>query len=843
MGNTLYALGRLGIYYESLTDRMQIAIEVSIRKSFDRMKRKDVLQTVHGLAMMGFQWGALTLRTRECIAIAIFKQVNQWTDDAPTALRDVALLLYSLQSMGVQWDELPSGVRSACFVGIQSTFDFEKTFDHGHRRHLYGAAMRDIRKSRGSTMKKTTSKQTDDEFVEMMISTGQSTATIVYSLAKMNASVEDFPKETLDSLLFSVKVFIGYYSPQGLAMIFYGLGNLNVRWESFSPSFAQLLLDAIVSLELAGLPLSQAILGMSLLRIRWIDLPLRVQLHLKSQLEIRATKSSPQVFAVLLRGLAGMGMTVNRNVDDGVRRVILDIFNEHKVSFSNSELTLSLRSLGSLHFRRWDLGNLEELGYRVKQLDLKSLVYFLQSLVDLEYGWNDIHEFTRAAIFENLVKNEELIHAHDMVNIYHNLGKLSLSFVVLKHHQKEILIALLRNQPHAMEPYQITLYLVGLSYMQVPWTLLPETIKAVVESHIFNCASRFDTRTVLTVLSAISRLRCDLVGIWQVLVIRLDQLRASLSQDDIYSALLSLNRLQIELESLSDIISYLTDRLFVKDVLLPVDGITVEGFRVTNIPLHKKLSVVTEYTVDRKEVKDAIDHYFQDSNQLNAADVLPVLKILTHLKVQASQLGTTAQKHILDLLNKNAAMDECQSLPLEPVVLIKGLGFDLRSVPSYVLEYCLLSLFSKSYDVVDIEDVFDTADINFSSLSPLLKRTVVRYLIRMIHRSSDTISSIPIIASILQKIGANWQTLPTRPRNDLALTLSAFFDGSLSHSAVIIRFLISVEAKWRMLPKDIRYQIVEYLNNCDSSTYKCKVLREIEGLQEWYQNSRHSTLR
>lgn len=831
VGNTLYALGRLGIYQESLTDRMRIAVEVAIRKSFDRMHRKDVLQTVHGLAMMGFQWRALTPRTRECIAIAIFKQVNEWAEDAPTAIRDVALLLHSLQFMGVGWAELPSGVRSACLVGIQCTFDFEKRFDRTHGRQLYGAARRATKVPRGKMEGKVAPVRSDDEFAVMMISLGQSAATILYSLARMDADINGLPKEARDSLILSAQVFSGYMSPQGLAMAYYGLGRLGVKWSSLPSSVGLTLTEAITDAQLDGLSLSQVVWGLSLMGAHWTDLPLAAQSHLIAELEGCATSLRGQMLSVLLRGLSAMGLSVQSDVSTGTKKMLRKLFGILMHTMADREFVLALKSLGTMKFHWREIDPFEALDERLRGLNVNSLVSLLQGLCELRCQGAEIPEPTRRLIFENIALNRLRIQASDVANMFYSLGKLEMNFLVLEHHERGVLVRLAEEHIIAMEPYQITLFLIGISRMKVPWSLLPSGMQAMIESNLIHTAATFDARTLLSVLSAISHLHCNDLNVWKSLIHRLDELQASLSLEDAYTAILSLNRCQIDSEAVSDIVGSLTDRVFARESepFPNADVTVVEGISLTEFPLHKKLTIISEATKHRSAVRLAVERYFEAPRLPPITEAMPVLRGLIHLQMDASQFSSKFRKAVLEILVQKVNSDGYPRFDLEPLVVLHDLGIGMDEVPSHLNELFLNSLFSKNYDIDEIDRLITSYPFRWSALSSESKRSILYYLKRRSASSVGTSSIIITSASILLRMGATWEDLPTRPRNQLASLLGNIFEEDHHHASAVVSFLLQMKCKWRMLPKELRHRIIEHPDNWVFPIGKDMFLQCVEG--------------
>ena len=123
LGNTLWALGRMGFVRAAMTERVAMAAELGLRAACGRMLESDVVQIVQGLAAMGYRWSDLSPDTREMLAGAVYtSRAAVWAVQGETCLVQMATLFLSLARLEVRWTDIEAhrGLKAALFVGVKA---------------------------------------------------------------------------------------------------------------------------------------------------------------------------------------------------------------------------------------------------------------------------------------------------------------------------------------------------------------------------------------------------------------------------------------------------------------------------------------------------------------------------------------------------------------------------------------------------------------------------------------------------------------------------------------------------------------------------------------------------
>lgn len=117
VGNIMYALGRIGAYSAALPDRVTMALEMVVRKATSTMIKRDSMQILQGMSVMGMKWRDLTSRSQESISMAVYSRANEWKNRGLTNAVEIATIAYSLWTMNASWGDLNPPLRAALLVG------------------------------------------------------------------------------------------------------------------------------------------------------------------------------------------------------------------------------------------------------------------------------------------------------------------------------------------------------------------------------------------------------------------------------------------------------------------------------------------------------------------------------------------------------------------------------------------------------------------------------------------------------------------------------------------------------------------------------------------------------
>jgi hypothetical protein len=120
LGNSIFALGKMGARMSAFPDRVTVALEVAVRRAAPKMVRRDAMQTLQGignyilvtiqlcayakmvnvyvigLALSRFEWKLLSDKTREVLGLALFGQAQNWSGGGPLFAVEIATVLSSL---------------------------------------------------------------------------------------------------------------------------------------------------------------------------------------------------------------------------------------------------------------------------------------------------------------------------------------------------------------------------------------------------------------------------------------------------------------------------------------------------------------------------------------------------------------------------------------------------------------------------------------------------------------------------------------------------------------------------------------------------------------------------
>ncbi len=230
VGNTLYSLGKLGCNYNALTDRIQIALELSIRKSANKAIKKDSMQIIQGLALMEYNWAYLSKNSQDSICLAVYNQAKEWSHQGPINAIEIATILYSLVSLDTKWISLQAPLRAALLIGmskLSSLHLFSESYlkDINNQLDDFLSTKLDSRNNYNDNNTKLSKKVIATNALLRAI------ATIIYSLSKLDVKYSSLPLDVKDGIMNCIIFFHPSVSSQSLCMITKGLYKMGVKWD------------------------------------------------------------------------------------------------------------------------------------------------------------------------------------------------------------------------------------------------------------------------------------------------------------------------------------------------------------------------------------------------------------------------------------------------------------------------------------------------------------------------------------------------------------------------------------------------------------------------------------
>lgn len=124
VGNSLFALGRMGLRFEDLSESSRVALEIAVRHSMDLAHDQDFMQIVQGLALMQVPWTTLSVQTRHSLSMTLFTRAKTWLQRGSFgSVVEYATLLQSLGGLGVRWTDCDPALRAGLLLGLTAVTD------------------------------------------------------------------------------------------------------------------------------------------------------------------------------------------------------------------------------------------------------------------------------------------------------------------------------------------------------------------------------------------------------------------------------------------------------------------------------------------------------------------------------------------------------------------------------------------------------------------------------------------------------------------------------------------------------------------------------------------------
>jgi hypothetical protein len=163
IGKILFALGKMDANYYSLTDRLQIGIELGIKKAMKDTKSSinmnDRCDVLNGLALIGYTWEKLSTSTAEALANSVYEQALSWRSQlTPRSANDfnpksiiavtfnVSKVFQALHLLGLDWNNLPAPIKAALILGLNIISGYQYNQEQQEQasklnvKMLYGAS-------------------------------------------------------------------------------------------------------------------------------------------------------------------------------------------------------------------------------------------------------------------------------------------------------------------------------------------------------------------------------------------------------------------------------------------------------------------------------------------------------------------------------------------------------------------------------------------------------------------------------------------------------------------------------------------------------------------------------
>lgn len=266
-GTLTCALGRSGLRFGLLTDRMRVAIELCVRRACTTFRcdphTPDAAKLLQGLGALAFPWRQLTVQTRDSLAEALFLRASaRWAKGAaqdPEIPSEVASCVQALVQMRCDWGQdaiddcdtgletsasqfnsrsisdsaaLSSPLRAAVLVGLHSLTDSFQSEQQRKTRELetarlsFGAAARGRRPGLGGELDLTTA-----EYVEGS-SLAWSLSEAIQGLAGLSGSLtfQNLPGTLQVSLTKALESLPLQFTAQAATQAPSALAALGIRW-------------------------------------------------------------------------------------------------------------------------------------------------------------------------------------------------------------------------------------------------------------------------------------------------------------------------------------------------------------------------------------------------------------------------------------------------------------------------------------------------------------------------------------------------------------------------------------------------------------------------------------
>eukprot|EP00596_Hydrurales_sp_CCMP1899_P006793 CAMPEP_0119051996 /NCGR_PEP_ID=MMETSP1177-20130426/73436_1 /TAXON_ID=2985 /ORGANISM="Ochromonas sp, Strain CCMP1899" /LENGTH=1626 /DNA_ID=CAMNT_0007031409 /DNA_START=104 /DNA_END=4981 /DNA_ORIENTATION=- len=345
VANCMWALGKYGIRWDSLTVNVQKAYQQAIIRVAFKMNSMAVANTIHGLSHQRAQWKLLSPRLRDSLCKALEARIEgmheqevsncisglgrlgaEWSDLTPTVrgllgdafsrtLRDIpprglAMSIHGFGRMNTNFVSLPLNIQSSIMRAVQKISSHSNSLEVSNI--LYGLGkMGAIMSINDGGNGANISRFLIPGFEVRDISAGELDSSLT-GRGSGNGSIGTVgvSEKARESLLEAFNREGWMMNAQGIANSLWGLMLTNAQWSSFSSDLKNTVISA-VRRELATVSeqeLSNTLYALGKIGMKYDAFPAHTHMGLLHTIENRIVLMSPDGIIMTLLGLGKLGV-------------------------------------------------------------------------------------------------------------------------------------------------------------------------------------------------------------------------------------------------------------------------------------------------------------------------------------------------------------------------------------------------------------------------------------------------------------------------------------------------------------------------------------------------------
>eukprot|EP01038_Epipyxis_sp_PR26KG_P005273 gene5273-7325_t len=381
LSNSLWAMGKIGIQWDSLPLKTQKAIGLAIVRTCSSMTAMCVANSIHGLSNQKAKWNSLPSylksalinglqhtiskmnekETSNCISGLGRLGVN-WFTDLPPTIRELLgeAFLRSMDDLGAKGlaqsvnglGRMNAGIGSLplkfrynilnAIIDISTIVDAKQVsnilFGLGRMGANILIASNSNSTNQNEHLPNNSFSISSDTYNSLMIAfvreswyiNAEGLSYSLLGLSLMRAKWDYFRKDEKQAILSSLNREVIHMSEEHLTYIFYSLGELGVNWKSCIPHETKLFLlhsfeEKVTQLSSDHLLIIMA--GISKLKINWYQISLPLQNKIFEAISNHLRQSNERVLRLFLVSLAAVGMKWNQlgpllqtSIDESIAR-------------------------------------------------------------------------------------------------------------------------------------------------------------------------------------------------------------------------------------------------------------------------------------------------------------------------------------------------------------------------------------------------------------------------------------------------------------------------------------------------------------------------------------------
>ena len=874
VGNTLYSLGMLGCNYNALTDRIQIALELSIRKSAKKAIKKDAMQIIQGLALMKYNWANLSKPSQDSICLAVYNQAKEWSDKGPANVIEIATILYSLVSLEAKWLSLQAPLRAALLIGMSKLsslheFSESNSKDSSNRPEDFLLMELESRNKYNDNNVSVSKKITATNALLRAI------ATIIFSLSQLDVDYNTLPLDVKQGIINSIMFFHPAVSGQTLCMITKGLNQIGVTWDIDVPYLYKSIylntvgcaIDAVQingnndSLTFQGF--STILVNLGKMGIKWNKFPLHVQ-------EIIANKIKYLIPSLSMQNLAGLMHIIELLElpweEYSINAIIIHHF--HKLMQSNCNnietvgnfiysLGMIKRGINNVDVNVMNNSNIDIINYIKNQevnMSLRASLHILRGISNsnmyISTEWENVKSVILRRINYILFQSNNDVNIVDLAITVSCLGTLRDKSIIQSELYSQLIYSTYQNI-HLMELHHFIITVFGLVDMGTEIGNdhnLYDKILSGIRNHIKDCLiykQSVNTQTnFISLLSLLAALPYKWKSDNDVQSLVIDGIKlfsSTFTTNDnklLLQAILSIYRIpgneNTKLKIVIDnLIGFFINNLQEKLKSLPISNDSsidnnndpliviydqLHTFITVGIRLNDTSSISLE---SRSSILLIICQKLVEINTRRTFnwDHIKVFKLCNYLRQLGfvyDMLPYTAQKIILMTVSKYSVSNFGNSNEyntfnfLYELTMMKFTWNNMyRNYPSFANNvvgsfgkvFIKYNYFNNNGKIRQFLVTVTSLSINWNDLDIQNKRIIIQCLTEILRKKQNFVEEIMIL---LINMGATWSSLPTRPRNSMALVLGNIAADDVHNRVKIANIMQKLQAESRMVVKSLR---------------------------------------